>query len=329
MGKGALRFHGKSGILPKPRQIFKQPYKHEVYVKPHDTGYADGILHPKGTTRELIRPTVITPEMLLERTAAKPKRSYGNDELKMMPEAQRYKVKNAELRRKFLKESYDAEVKRMEKLEARQKRLSEERKKVADKAQQHEKSKAELYTTPTVESILKGPMVKPRTEEQKEALNLKREANSTTQRISVKEHRAENLMDLYNESSSFAITEPKLQLLVDEAFSERKLKEISRLLSVGTDRLGTLPTSAEFENGLKDIILGQANNGPSYGVVEDSLNGYNDEIHSIALKAQEKKRQQLKKEADEKQRKLQQLQDEMIRSRGDKPKQPPTTQETS
>jgi len=323
MGKGALKFHGKSGILPKPRQIFKQPYKHEVYVKPRDTGYADGILHPKGTTRDLIRPKVITPEMLLKRTAAQPKKSYENDELKKMPEAQRYKLKNAELRRKFLKDSYDAEVKRMEKLEAHQKKLTEERKKVAEKAQQHEKSKAELYTTPTVESILKGPMVKPRTEAQREALGLKRKANRTMQRMEVKEHKAEKLMELYNESSKFAITEPKLQLLVDEAFSDRKLKEIKNLLSISPDRLGTLPTSAEFESSLKDIILGQTNNGPSYGAVEDSLSGYNDEIHSIALEYKEKRKVQLAKEAEEKKRRLQQLQDEIVRSREEKQSQPP------
>ncbi|KAG7839504.1 hypothetical protein KL942_003115 [Ogataea angusta] len=55
MGKGAARFGGKSGFLPKPRDIFKQPYKQVVYQKEPDTGYADGILHPRGTTRDLIQ----------------------------------------------------------------------------------------------------------------------------------------------------------------------------------------------------------------------------------------------------------------------------------
>ena len=87
--------------------------------------------------------------------------------------------------------------------------------------------------------------------------------------------------------------------------------------------MGTLPTSAEFESSLKDIILGQTNNGPSYGAVEDSLSGYNDEIHSIALEYKEKRKVQLAKEAEEKKRRLQQLQDEIVRSREEKQSQPP------
>ncbi|VEU21183.1 DEKNAAC102102 [Brettanomyces naardenensis] len=315
MGKGAIRFGGKSGVLPKPRQIFKQPYKHEVYVKAHDTGYADGIIHPRGTTRDLIRPEVFTPEQRLKKTAKLPNKKYSEVELGQMPEAQRYKVKNAEMRRQYLKESYEGEVKRLERLESYQKKLSEERKKIEEEAQKHEKSKAELYTIPTVESYLKGPLMKLRTEEETETLKLKREANRLAQEMKVKEERAIKLMELYNASSDFAITEGKLELLVDEAFSDRKLKEVSKLLNINPDRLGTLPTTIEFENSLKDVILGNVNRGPSYEVVEDTLSGFNDEVHEIAERGKEEKKIQMKQEAEEKQKKLQELQDEMVKDR--------------
>ncbi|QPG74099.1 hypothetical protein FOA43_001420 [Brettanomyces nanus] len=315
MGKGALKFGGKSGILPKPRQIFKQPYKHQVYVKAEDTGYVDGIIHPKGTTRNLIRPKVFTPEQRLKKTAAKPKKLYSREDVDHMPEAQRFKIKNAEIRRQFLKESYEGEVKRLEKREEYQKKMSGERKKIAEEAQRLEKSKAELYTVPTVESYLEGPLIKPRSEEDKEALKLKRKANRLAQEMKVKEERSIKLMELYNASSDFAITESKLHLLVDEAFSERKLKEINKLLNISPDRLGTMPTTIDFESSLKDIILGNVNKGPSYEVVQDTMSGFNDEVHDTAEKFQREKKLQMKQEAEKKQKKLQELQNEMLKDR--------------
>lgn len=313
-------FHSRSGTLPLPRQIFKQPYKHQVYVKPQDTGYAKGIIHPKGTTRDLIHPRTFTPKERLRKSAAIPRKKYTEAELAKMPEEQAYKIKNSELRRKFLKESYESEQKRLEMMEQKHKKLAEERKKVEEEAQRHEKSRSELFTLPTVESYLNGPLIRQRTDEEKEELHLKREANRLSETMAVKERRASRLMELYNSSSHFAITEEKLQLLVDEAFSDRKLKEVSKLLSLRSDRMETVPTSAQFDNSLRDIILGNVNKGPSYEVVEDTLSGYSSKMDAKAAKLRDEKKQQLKKEAEEKQKKLQELQEEMIKDREDKDK---------
>ncbi|KAG7845435.1 hypothetical protein KL941_003281 [Ogataea angusta] len=152
MGKGAARFGGKSGFLPKPRDIFKQPYKHVVYQKEPDTGYADGILHPLGTTRDLIRPPVVTPEERLLRTARPPKQAPDESALQKMAAEQRANIKQAELRRKYLAESYQTEVGRLERLEAQERRRAEEQAKVEQAAREYKASHAEVYTMPTTEA---------------------------------------------------------------------------------------------------------------------------------------------------------------------------------
>lgn len=317
MGNRALRFGGKSGILPKPRQIFKQPFKHEVYQKEPDTGYAEGVAHPPGISRDVIRPKVFTPEDRLAKTVAKPKKQYNEDELAQLAESRRYKIKNASLRRQYLKESYEHEVKRLEKVDARKAEAAEKKEQIEREAEQHEQSWAELYTIPTVEQYLKGPLVRPRTDEEKEALALKRKANRLSQQMLTKQKKAQRLLELYNASSEFAITESKLETMVNDAFSERKLQEAQTMRSTGINRIGKEPTTMSFDNSLKEIILGTVNQGPTYEVVEDTLSGFTQEIYEDAATLKEQRKELLKQQAEEKQKKMQELQDSLEKERKD------------
>ncbi|KAG7874442.1 hypothetical protein KL938_005057 [Ogataea parapolymorpha] len=318
MGKGAARFGGKSGFLPKPREIFKQPYKHVVYQKEPDTGYADGILHPRGTTRELIRPPVVTPEERLLRTARPPKKVPGESELQKMVAEQRANIKQAELRRKYLAESYKTEVSRLERLEAQERRRAEEQAKVEQAAREYKASHAEVYTMPTVESYLDGPFIRPRTEEEKEELRLKREANRRARELEQKQAQAVKLLELYNAAANFAVTDEKLKEMVDSAFSDRKLQAVKDMLSVDLSGLGSQPSPGEFDKTVADVILGTVNKGPSLDAVEDTLSGFNELILETAQTKMEEKKMELKLKAEEKQRQLQQLQEEILREREQK-----------
>ncbi|ODV85448.1 hypothetical protein CANARDRAFT_28247 [[Candida] arabinofermentans NRRL YB-2248] len=315
MGKGALKFGGKSGILPVPRQIFKKPYKHQVYQKEQDTGYAEGILHPKGITRDFVPPKVFTPESRLLKSAAQPKKQFSPEEFSKLPTAQQYRIKNAELRRAYLKESYDAEVKRLERVEYAKQKSEEEKAQMKLEADNHDKSKAELYTIPTIESYLSGPLIKPRTPEQKEALQLKKEANRLQQELDVKTNKAIKLLELYNASAAFAITESKLELMVDAAFSESKLIDANNITNSSVEKLHRLPSTSEFDSALKDAIVGNVNKGPGFDVVNDTLNGYNGELHSLAEQLKIEKREKAKLETSLKEANMRKLHEEMMNER--------------
>lgn len=292
MGKGALKYGGKSGLLPKPKEIFKQPYKHQVYKKPADSGYAEGILHPKNISRDYIIPKVVTPEQLLRKSAAEPVKKYTEEEIAKMPEAQQFKIRNAEMRRKYLKESYETEIQRLERVEKYKQQLQEEQEKIAAEAAQHKESQAEIFTTPTIESYLEGPLVRERTEEEKEALKLKRESNRLQTELNAKTARAASLFELYNASSQFAITEDKLEKMVEDAFNSESDKHWNNIAAKTSRRISGMKTDVGFDRAIVDVVLDNVNRGPGFDAVQDYLDGFTDDIKDLA--------DQIKEERDQK-----------------------------
>jgi hypothetical protein len=299
MPKGIMRATGKSGLLPKPKAIFKQPYKHEVYQKPVDTGYAEDILHPKNITRDYIIPKVSTPEELLLKSAKEPAKKYSPEEISKLPVAQQFKIKNAEMRRQYLKESYEKEVKRLERVDyyAEQARLEEA--KIAEEKAKHTQSQAELYTAPTIESYLEGPLVRPRTEEEKEALKLKREANRLQTKLNIDTERASKLFELYNAASKYAITEDKLQQMVDSAFISNADDEWSRIARSVPAMMSTTKNAEAFDNAIFKIASDNVNGGPGFEQVSDFLSGYSDDIQELAAQIQKERNEQLIQSADQ------------------------------
>lgn len=292
MGKGVIKYGGKSGLLPKPKEIFKQPYKHQVYKKSGDSGYAEGILHPKNITRDYILPKVSTPEQLLKKSAHEPVKKYSSEEISKMPILQQFKIKNAEMRRQYLKESYQTEVKRLERVDQfeEQKKLEEEKIK-AEKAQ-HTQSRAEFYTSPTIESYLEGPLVRPRTDEENEVLRLKRESNRLQTKFNIDSAKASNLLELYNGAVNFAITEEKLEKMVDAAFDSKADDTWKQITASNPSKISAVKNFGRFNDELVDIVVDNVNNGPGYNSVEDYLSGFTDDIYQLA--------EQIKKEKNDK-----------------------------
>lgn len=307
MGKGAMKFGGKSGLLPKPKQIFKQPYKHQVYKKPADSGYAEGILHPKNITRDYILPKVQTPEHLLQRSAHEPSKKYTDAEISKMPISQQFKVKNSAMRRQYLKESYETEVKRLERLEKYQEQLKHEEEVATAEKAKHEQSKAEFYTSPTIESYLEGPLVRPRTEEETEALKLKRESNRLQTKLNVDINRANNLFELYNSSINFAITEDKLEKMVDAAFSAKADEEWQNIASSTPNNISAVKASTTFDKAIVDIVVDNVNKGPGYEAVDDYLSGFTDDITELAEQIKKEKINKDMQAAHENLNKLEQI----------------------
>lgn len=292
MGKRAIQFGGKSGLLPKPKEIFKQPYKHQVYKKPADSGYAEGILHPKKITRDYILPKVFTPEQLLKKSAQEPNKKFTEEEISKMPISQQFKIKNAEMRRKFLKESYEKEVKRLEKIEKFEEQLKIEEEKLKAEKEKHTQSKAEFFTLPTIESYLKGPLVRPRTEEEEETLKIKKESNRLQTKLNADIQKASNLFELYNASINFAITEEKLEKMVDSAFDNKADLVWEGISSSVPNKINAIKNNVTFDSALVDIVLDNVNKGPGFEAVEDYLNGFTDDIKELS--------EQIKKEKNSK-----------------------------
>lgn len=282
MGKRAIQFGGKSGLLPKPKEIFKQPYKHQVYKKPTDSGYAEGILHPKKITRDYILPKVSTPEQLLKKSAQEPSKKFTKEEISKMPISQQFKIKNAEMRRKYLKESYEKEVKRLEKIEKYEEKLKIEEEKLTAEKAKHTQSKAEFYTLPTIESYLKGPLVRPRTEEEEETLKIKKESNRLQTKLNADIQRASNLFELYNASINFAITEEKLEKMVDSAFDNKADLAWEGIASSVPNKINAIKNNVTFDAALVDVVLDNVNKGPGFEAVEDYLNGFTDDIKELS-----------------------------------------------
>ncbi|OBA18537.1 uncharacterized protein OGAPODRAFT_22776 [Ogataea polymorpha] len=235
-----------------------------------------------------------------------------------MAAEQRANIKQAELRRKYLAESYKTEVSRLERLEAQERRRAEEQAKVEQAAREYKASHAEVYTMPTVESYLEGPFIRPRTEEEKEELRLKREANRRARELEHKQAQAVKLLELYNAAANFAVTDEKLKEMVDSAFSDRKLQAVKDMLSVDLSGLGSQPSPGEFDKTVAEVILGTVNKGPSLDTVEDTLSGFNERILETAQTKMEEKKMELKLKAEEKRRQLRKLQEEILREREQK-----------
>lgn len=291
MGRRLVKFNGKSGLLPKPKEIFKQPYKHQVYNKPEDTGYAEGILHPSKITRDYIIPKVVSPDTLLSKSAKEPKKVYSSTEISQMPIHQQFKVKNSEMRRKYLKESYEHEVQRLETVEKYEKLAKIEQEKIKIESSKHEQSKAEFYTAPTIESYLNGPLVRKRTPEEEEELRIKRESNRLQTQLNVDIAKADNLLKLYNDSSNFAITEEKLNKLVDAAFDDSANQKSAKVLGTTIEKINTVQADTVFNASILDVVVDNVNRGPGYESVEDYLTGFNNDIRELA--------EQIKKEKNE------------------------------
>lgn len=267
MGKNIAKHGFKSGVLPTTRRILKKPTtkQYDLVEKAkqpapkgfNGTGYAKGIVAPKGVRREQPKMEFINVDKLIAKTVPAP-----NKPKTIKSEKQAQRAAMAELRRTYLSEALRKEEEKLlykskllkEREESVQKQQVEERKR-------HNQAKASDLTVPTLENILKEPLMRDRTPEEKELLDMKRKYNRELLEFQTKERKLEKLIELYHVSDQFIVTEEQLLQKVEEVFEENRLRESSILSEMNTSK-----EASRIETVLADNLFGTVGGGKYVGL---------------------------------------------------------------
>lgn len=281
MGKGAAKYGFKSGVLPTARSILKNPtikqetlLKQETAIKPkgpNGIGYADGVLHPRGSHREAQPVKFIDVEKLIQNTVASPKNIKATNS-----KQQEEKLRRAELRRQYLADAFKKEEERLLKHEE----LIKKREQLVEQQKQKEvalldRTKSSDLTIPTLEKILEEPLMRQRTDEEKQLLSMKRKYNRDLIEFRAKERKLEKLVDLYHVADEFIVTEKQLLQKVEEAFNNEGSDVLRTKLSMGVSRI-----RSRNEGNIGDALFGTVANGEHAGmpIVKEFLSGEMEEF---------------------------------------------------
>lgn len=284
MGNRTLKYGGKSGILPKPRPIFKKnpirPLTKEELsdFESADQGYAENIPLPvkKGFTfqRRLEPKPVITVEERIRKTIDSAK-AVKVDESKL-DEQGLWRLKASEIRKEHLRQAYIKEEQRLKKIDELKIKKAEEEAEDAKTKQVFEESEATKLTLPTLESHLQGPIMRQRTETEQALLDHQRAFNRKSIELKVEENKAEQLLHLYHASGNFITTEEELEKAITEAF-EIKLNKFNIAHLTVRDKLsGSIDrniTLSENEELILDAAYGEINRKPGLNIVKDTIDG--------------------------------------------------------
>lgn len=284
MGKRTLKYGGKSGILPRVRPIFRtnpiRPATTEELAKESqvEQGYAENVPLPakKGFNfeRKMQPKPVVTVEERIRKTIDS--RAPKNLDTSKLNEEQLWKHQMAEIRREHLREAYLKEHERLKKIDDLEQRKLEQQELEAANNQEYEESEATKLTLPTIESYLKGPIVRPRTEIEKSVLHHKRTLNRKTRELEIQEQKATQLLQLYHKSSNFITNEEQLEKAITEAF-EVKLNKFDLAHLAVRDKLNgskdSNVTSSKNEDLILDAAHGEINRKPGLNIVKDTLDG--------------------------------------------------------
>lgn len=259
MGKGAAKFGYKSGTLPVVRSILKKPIKPIVRPANPNVGYAEGVQHPRGTSREQPLPEIKTVEQLIQDTVKEPKEIPN---LQTLTKIQKDKVTKAALRREYYIESLKAEESKLELNEQREHKRKEAEE-IRRSEQVHEVSEATKLTLPTISNLLNGPLMRQRTQEEEDILQAKRKVNRLNNQLTGDSNRAVNLLELYYQAEDFIVTEEDLAKALDKTFD----KTLS-LIDADPDK-----SYRSHNHTFANALFGKINNKPSLAEVEEQLSG--------------------------------------------------------
>lgn len=262
MVKGPARFGGKSGVLPVVREIFKKPIKPVERVHDPNVGYAKGVPQPRGASRQQKLPEVYPVHELIKNTVPAPKGE--PKKLSVLEEAQRLKLAKANLRREYYISSVKKEKTRLE-VDAEKAKKRAEYIKQREEANKVVESPAAKLTLPSISSYLKGPLMRPRTPEEKALLQSKRKANRLSIELKIKAARASNLLQLYYSAEDFIITESELERAVEEAF----LPGNEHIPILSPDQMGR-----HFNETVGDSLFGTIRNKPGLVEVQEQVNSH-------------------------------------------------------
>ncbi|SCU88769.1 LANO_0D03026g1_1 [Lachancea nothofagi CBS 11611] len=288
MGKGVAKYGFQSGILPTARSILKNPTVKQTDVleklkapKPkgaEGVGYAGNIAHPRGSHRLPPKVEFVDVEELVTNTVPEPQHTRAPKTTQ-----QAIKLHKAQVRRSYLSESFRKEEERV----LRQAQLLKEK-----EAQLHQERQQELaalnetrssdLTIPTMENLLRGPLMRQRTPEEKEILQMKRKQNRDIIQLKSKERKLENLLKLHHVTDEFIVSESQLTKKIDEVFANESSEALRTKLSVGTAR----PRSRN-EKEIGDALFGSLGGGSFVGLptIKEYVSG---EMSSFAKEVEAK-----------------------------------------
>lgn len=282
LSKRAVKYGGKSGILPEVRPIFRHnPIRPKTdHEKQEDDrieqGYAEGIPLPakKGFTfhrKPVEKPVVTVEERIEQHNARKPKA----DKSQLSGDAL-WAVQRDELRRQHLKDAYLTEEKRLRRIDELKSKALESTHKHQDELEHYQESEATKLTLPTVDSYLKGSIMRPRTHEEQALLEEKRLLNRKTRELKQMEANADELLELYHAAGKFITTEEELAVAIRDAFEVKvgRFESSERLIE---DKLfgyhNTFANTKTTERLVKDAAFGEIDGQPGLETVKDTLSG--------------------------------------------------------
>lgn len=281
VNKRTIKYGGRSGILPKPRPMFKRfPIRPKTEAElaeesKHEQGFK-GVPLPKrkGFTfhAEPQQKPVFTVEERIKKfiDARAPQ---NIDELKLSDD-ELWQVKRDEIRRAHLREAYLTEAARLKRVDEKKEKLAREKAEQVTEDSQPEQDSASL-TLPTIQLYLEGLIVRRRTPEEKALLEELRELNRNTARLEVREAKATSLLELYHAAAKFITTEEELEQAIHEAFnvnfSSYDNAELKVLQMLKNDSF--YPNIAVNDELIRDAALGEIRGQPGLEVIKDTLSG--------------------------------------------------------
>lgn len=274
MPKGSAKFGGKSGVLPEARQIFKNPIKPVVRPANPNVGYAEGVAHPRGISREQPEAEVRTVQELIKSTIKHPGQV---PDLATLNEQQKEKVTKAALRRQYYSDSLHKEEKKLS-LNEKRRHEREEKEKTLKEESKYEMSESTKLTLPTINKLLEGPMMRQRTVEEQQILDAKRQANRLQNVLRGKENRATDLLELYYAAEHFITTEEDLKAAIKDAFDSERVEAYE------SNTLSNRSHNAK----LLDALFGTINSHPGVVAVEEQITGERAEFEQRVAEASEK-----------------------------------------
>lgn len=289
LSKRTIKYGGKSGILPKVRPIFKKnPIKskseHELQQENVEQGYAEGIPLPvrkgfKFHRKPVERPVVTVAERIHKQIELRPvdMSKLSGDEL--------WAAQRDEIRKQHLKDAYLTEEKRLARIEELQQRTAEAQHKNKDQLEHYEESEATKLTLPTFDLYLKGPIMRPRTDDEQALVEEQRLLNRKTQELATMESRATDLLELYHAAGKFITTEEELDSAIREAFEVKvgRFESSERLVE---DKLfgyhHLFASGKASEKLVRDVALGEIDGQPGLEAVKDMLSGASEQLRREA-----------------------------------------------
>ncbi|KAI3407110.1 PET123 [Candida oxycetoniae] len=287
MGKGVLKYGGKSGILPKKINIFTRPirpmneWEKQRKEEAKESGYAPGVPTPIINKVQLPRQhpprKVITVQ---ERIAAIKYPPMSLQEMNSLPEAERDAQKRAYYRAEFLKEAYLEEEKRLEKIDQMKKKIHEQDLERQQKEESDHKASV-ISSLPTIQKILEDGLVRQRTQDEKALLKEERKLNMRSKELHEKEEKFQKLLELYQASGKFITSEEQLEEAIYRAFEVDVDKfETSQTIvdsKLFSDNASYLVGEAN-EQKIADAVLGEINGKPGLEQVKDVLSGAREKV---------------------------------------------------